>query len=293
LVIRTRRSLLALALVAPSSTVLASDAATSPAALSDRAVRTIVEDMKLFHDAPCAVLDALPGWGSGASWPEATPRPPGYQYAIPWTHVIADSDTPRGKGYPWRVRGPYTGNQAVNTRVQQRDLQMWWLLSDGRWVLGSHSNAMEPVMYPLHWAEGTERRGTDVWRNESRNGGGVSMRSIGREKYARHLWHTWAAPHRIPENAVGSVTAFYMRRILDDPNGPDDRAQARLLAAGAGDWYKDTATLTAPKVQGKNVIYMGFSRLKYITDDWQLFGWTSLTEPQLRTSPPPLIGLAR
>ncbi len=255
-------------------------------------VRTIVDDMKLFHDAPCAVLDALPGWGSGASWPEATPRPSGWQYAIPWTHVIADTGSPNGKGYAWRVPGPYTGNQAPNTRVQQRDLQMWWLLSDGRWVLGSHSNAMEPVMYPLHWAEGTERRGTDVWRNEARNGGGVSMRSIGREAYAKHLWHTWGAPHKIPDGAVGAVTVFFMRKILDDPSGPDDRARARLLAGGAGDWYRDTATLTAPKVQGKNVLYMGFSRLKYVTNDWQLFGWSSLTEAQLRANPPPVVGLS-
>lgn len=256
------------------------------------AIDTIVDDMKLFHDGPSAVLESLPGWGSGASWPEATIRPPGWQYAIPWTHVIADSGTPNGKGYPWRVPGPYTGNQAPNTRVQQRDLQMWWLLSDGRWVLGTHNNRMEPVLYPLHWAEGTERNGRDVWRDESANGGGVSMRSIGREAYAKHLWHTWATPHLVPDGALGAVTVFFMRKILDNPAGPDDRNRARLLAAGAGDWYRDRQTLTSAKVAGKNVTYMGFSRLKYVSNDWQLFGWTSLSESRLRANPPPIRGLS-
>jgi hypothetical protein len=37
---------------------------------------------------------------------------------------------------------------------------------------------------------------------------------------------------------------------------------------------------------------MGFSRLKYVTNDWQLFGWTSLTEAQLRANPPPVFGLS-
>ncbi|MCZ8106424.1 MAG: hypothetical protein O9972_52175, partial [Burkholderiales bacterium] len=85
---------LASALLAASALLspCAADAADAPklaaaAQASGAWIRTIVDDMKLFHDAPCAVLDALPGWGSGASWPEATPRPSGWQYAIPWTHV--------------------------------------------------------------------------------------------------------------------------------------------------------------------------------------------------------------
>ncbi len=254
-------------------------------------VGTIISDMKLFHDGPVAVLEALRDWGSGADWPEATPRPSGWQYAIPWTHVITDTSHPNGNGYPWRVPGPYTGNQAPNTRVQQRDLKMWWLLADGRWVLGARNDAMEPILYPYDWSEGTETRGGDVWRREANNGGGVSMRAIGREQYARHLWHTWAGAHRIPDGAVGAVTVFFMRKILDNPNGPDDRNSARILAGGAGDWYRDTATLSSFKTQGVNVLYMGFSRMKYITNDWQLFGWTSLTEAQLRANPPPITGL--
>ena len=256
-------------------------------------VDTLVDDMKLFHDGPTAVLESLPGWGSGASWPEATPRPSGWQYAIPWTHTMEDTSHVNGNGYPWRVPGPYTGNQAPNTRVQQRDIQMWWLLSNGQWVLGTHNPRPGKVMYPLHWAEGTEKSGTDIWRDETGNGGGASMRSIGLDAYAKHLWHAWASPHLIPANAIGAATAYFSRLILDNPGGPDDRRQARILSAGAGDWYKDQATLTSPKVQGQNVYYMGFGRLKYVTNEWQMFGWTSLSEAQIRANPPPFIGLPK
>lgn len=266
-------------------------ASSSSSALAEPWVDTLVNDMKLYHDAPVAVLETLPGWGSGANWPEATPRPSGWKYAIPWTHTIEDTSHVNGNGYPWRVPGPYTGNQAPNTRVQQRDIQMWWLLSDGRWVLGTHNPRPGDSMFPLNWAEGTQIEGRDIWRDESANGGGSSMRSIGRDAYARHLWHEWASPHRIPDNAIGAVTVFFSRLILDDPKGPDDRHLAHILSAGAGDWYKDDATLTSPKVPGVNTTYMGIARLKYVTKDWQLFGWTSLSEAQIRANPPPVIGL--
>lgn len=263
----------------------------APAAGSDGTswVDTLVSDMLLFHDGPCAVLESLRGWGSGASWPEATPRPAGYGYAIPWAHTMEDTSHPNGDGYPWRVPGPYTGNQAPNTRVQQRDMQLWWLLSDGSWVLGSHNAEPGGAMYPLNWAEGTQIDGSAGLRDESANGGGVSMRSIGQGDYSKHLWHTWGSPRPIPANAVGAATAFFSRLVLDNPSGPDDRDKAHILSAGSGDWYKDEATITGAKAQGVNVLYMGFGRLKYVTKDWQLFGWTNLSEAQVRANPPPFV----
>lgn len=270
-----------------------SGAAAGTGAASANWIDTLISDMRLFHDGPTAVLESIPGWGSGADWPEATPRPPNFAYATPWAHLMEDTSHPNGNGYPWRVPGPYTGNQAPNTRVQQRDLQMWWLLSDGRWVLGSHSVAPGGTMYPLHWTEGTHKDGTDLWRDESANGGGISMRGIGRGDYEGYLWHTWGSPHLIPANAVGAATAFFSRLILDNPNGADDRDKAHILAGGAGDWYKDQATISGYKEQGVNLIYMGFGRLKYVTREWQLFGWTSLSEAQIRANPPPFIGLPK
>jgi len=38
---------------------------------------------------------------------------------------------------------------------------------------------------------------------------------------------------------------------------------------------------------------MGFGRLKYVTNEWQMFGWTNLSEAQIRANPPPFIGLPK
>jgi len=265
---------------------------TSTSVTSANWVDTLISDMRLFHDAPVAMLERSGGWASGAEWPAATQKPSNFSYAQAWTHVFDDTSHPNGNSKPWRVPGPYTGNQAPNTRVQQRDLQMWWLLNDGSWKLGTHSAKPSGLMYTLNW--GQNSAAYDVLRDESANGGGVSIRGVGRENYENWLWHTWAAAHAVPSNYVGAVTVFYARLILDDPKGPDDRDNAHLLAAGAGDWYKDAATGSGNnQISGETVTYMGYSRFKYVTKEWQLFGWTSLSEAQIRANPPPIIGLPK
>lgn len=267
--------------------------ATSSVAASAAWIDSLVDDMRLFHDGPSAVLESTPDWGAVTGWPEATPRPSGWAYATPRTHTMADTGHANGRGYPWRVPEPYTGNQAPNTRVQQRDIQMWWLLSDGSWVLGSHNAKPDNVMLPLDRTEGPEKAGPDIWRDESGNGGGASMRGVGREGYARHLWRAESGSNPVPVNAVGAVAAFFSRLILDDPNGPDDRDKAHVLSACAGDWLEGQVSVDAREAQGQNVHRMGYGRLKYVTREWQLFGWTNLSEAQIRANPPPLIGLPK
>ena len=248
--------------------------------------------MKWFHDGPTAVLEALRGWGSGANYPASNPKPSAMKAAKPWTHTMEDTSHANGNGYPWRVSGPYTGNQAANTRVQQRDIQLWWLLSDGRWVLGSHVVTPGDKMYPLSWGEGSEIRATSSWRDESANGGGASMLNIGRSPHEKYSWHTWGKLATVPSNAIGAATAFYSRLILNDPKGPDDRHLARILSAGSGDWWKDEYTSNnGPYVLGQSHDWMGYGRLKYVTRDWQLFSWTNLSEQQIRANPPPFINM--
>ena len=35
---------------------------------------------------------------------------------------------------------------------------------------------------------------------------------------------------------------------------------------------------------------MGFNRFKYLTNDWQMISFHSLTEEQIRANPPPIVG---
>jgi hypothetical protein len=256
-------------------------------------IDTVINDMTLFHDGPSDVLEAIAGWGCGAYLPRTQniARPSGWLYSIPWTHMMEDTSHANGNGYPWLVAGPYTGNSAANTRVQQRDVQMWWLLSNNTWVLGSHTAQPGNAMFPINWSEAGQINASESWRSETSNGGGASMLSIGRGTYESYQWHTWASPNLIPANAVGQLSVCFMRLILDNPNGTDDRSSARILGASGADWYKDAATISGEKIPGVNIQGAYNGRLKYITNDWQLFGASILTDAQLRIGYPPIIGV--
>lgn len=248
-------------------------------------VDTLVDDMALYHDGPSRTLQWIPGWGTGMNYPESYQKPDGWTYAGAWGVVTADYSTQLYR--PWRVPGPYTGNQAPNTRAHVRDLQLWWLLPSGVWQLADH--AMTPIgnAYHASWAGDVNVPGDQ--RIES--GGGFSMRYINYGSYDEYLFHFYGAGGTVPNAYLGAATCFYARKILHDPGGVDDRAQARLLADVAGDWWIyqgaswDDFQTNWP---------MGYNRFKYLTNDWQLISWYSnntLSEAQIRANPPPFIGL--
>lgn len=119
-----------------ATTVAAADpksVTTKPAASGSTAgnvatnwVDTFVNDMKLWHDGPARTLQWIRGWGSGWEYPQAYPKPAGWTSATPWGVITGDTNHSNAANPPvaWRVPGPYTGNQAPNTRVQVRDIQL-------------------------------------------------------------------------------------------------------------------------------------------------------------------------
>lgn len=262
-------------------------------------VDTMIDDMVLFHDAPCDVLQAISGWGSGANYPEGYSRPPSWTaaYGIKWFHIMEDCPSnllsPGDQAKPWRVPGPYTGNTSTNTRVQCRDLQIWFLLPNGTWFLHGHATTPGSTMYPITWNESSGQLNNNTWRSES--GGGASIRVLGYGTYENYVWHSFTSPRELPTSYLAIATAFYGRLILDDEGGTDDRANAHILAAGSGDYYRDSGVLSSPKQTGVNTEPMGYGRLKYVTNDWQLFSFWSrntIAADELRLNPPPLIGLS-
>lgn len=259
-------------------------------------VETMIADMALYHDGPSDVLESLQGWGSGANWPTSFVLPSSWTapYGIMWFHVMEDSQniSAGDLARPWRVPGPYTGNQAPNTRIQMRNLQLWYLSMSDVWTLAAHRAAPGSTMYPNNWAEGVDI-GNVTWRDESGNGGGASVRDIGRGTYESHNWHSFSSAAPLPPNK-GLATAVLGRKILDNTSGADDRAYCRMLAAACGDWYRDASVVSGPKLMGENTTVMGIARLKYVTNNWQLFAWydnVRLTPSQIRNNPPPFIGV--
>lgn len=65
-----------------------------------------------------------------------------------------------------------------------------------------------------------------------------------------------------------------------------------LLAQSSGDWWStmdanwESDPETGIAKYNKDV---GFGRFKYLTNDWQIFSFHSLTEAQLRANPPPFV----
>ena len=259
--------------------------------------------MSLFHDGPSDVLKFYSGWGSGAYYPEAYTKPTGWTNGLMWFHItedcVPDLLSAADRVRPWRNPGPYTGNTSTNTRVQCRDLQLWFLLPNGTWYLHGHTVTPGSYMPPISWGNETGALTNSTWRAETvENGGGGSIKSIGYGQYEDHVWHSFTSPAQpLPTSYLGIASCFYGRLILDDPGGVDDRANAHILGAGAGDYYENQAVAngTVPKTVGGNVNPMGYSRFKYFTNDWQLFGFYSnntLSQAAFRANPPPIIGLS-
>lgn len=264
-------------------------------------VDTLIDDMKLFHDAPIDVLDqnaGIPTWGSGFSFPEAYPKPSGGywtgkapHYSNMWFHVgeTTSNLNSAATARPWRIPGPYTGNQAPNTRVQVANLQLWFLIN-GAWQLWAQTQAPGNRMYPINWSNAGAVNNT-TWRTES--SGGSSVRDIGRGAYENYTWHGWTTANLMPASYQGIASCCYARKVLDNPAGADDRDQAQLLIACAGDYYSE---LNPPDYDGMGTytMAMGFGRLKYLTNNWQFVGFYSkntLSEAQIRANPPPFLGL--
>ena len=269
-------------------------------------IRIIRDDMDLFHDGPSGVLETLNSWGSGAFPPEYTQQPSGWSAYVMWGHMMRDATEAAGtltttdRNRPWRVSRTRQGNNAPNTRIQVRHHQILWLLSNGEWYIGESRDNAQPILYPFNWNEGTEITMPTPNYRAMEPLGGSSMRAVSLandpqnptspNQYRDRIWHNYANRQTIPANYVGWVTGFFARLILDNPALADDRANCNILAGCAFDWYQ-AMTLSQPPAAGVNVTYGGYSRLKYLSSDWQLIAHTSLTEAQLRANPPPMTGL--
>lgn len=254
-------------------------------------VDTLVDDMALFHDGPAYTLKYIPVWGSGRNSPESYSKPAGWTDSRAWGVITADY--PVSFSAPWRVPGPYSGNQAPNTRVQIRDLQIWYLSLSGVWELKGQATIVSGAAYHAQWA-GDINKPADTRNEPANNGGGISIRYINYADagFGEFLYHFWGAGGTPPNSYLGVATCYYARKILHDPGGADDRAQARLMADVAGDWWIYPGALYNNPPNGNQA--MGYNRFKYLTNDWQLISWYSnntLSAAQIRANPPPFIGL--
>ena len=229
---------------------------------TENSVATIVSDMEEPHEARPSGVPESYGW---AIEPRvAIGNDPGdWQAMITW-----------GQFYE-----PTGGNPATNIRVQIRDIKAYYLSkTDNQWYLWQESKVVEGAAYTEDFVD-DESIPADI-RTEDE---GVSVAPAG-AGYNFHFWTPYRTPID-PDDIAGVFTTVQARLIVDDPNEPDDRSEARIILDIGGDYW---ATMDAQWDQWKTNGDIGIGRFKFVTNCWQSFNMHTLSPEALRENPPPL-----
>jgi hypothetical protein len=225
----------------------------------------IIGDITLPHEGlPHGVpesYDWAPGPRKGAQQP-----PEGWTAAIAW-----------GQLYEWAE-----GNPAANTRVQIRDMELYYLgKSDGKWHQLQKSLRVEGAAYVEDFVDDINKP-ADI---RSEPDGSISVTAG--DGYNFHFWPSAGRVAFPADEIEACFITVQCRLILDDPDGVDDRSQARYLMSVGGDWWE---SLTAVWDNWTTNADMGIGRFRFITTEWKGYNMISLPEEQVLENPPPIAG---
>jgi hypothetical protein len=170
------------------------------------------------------------------------------------------------------------GNPASNTRVEIRNLEAYVLSKDGTWSKVQGTSNFDGAAFRNDFA-GNGNQPAQVKQEEN---GNISVKTG--DGYNYHFW----PPTRgsiDPNDIAGIVTTAEARLVVDDPQKPDDRSEARYLMSVGADYW-----------QSKNVGWDNFNtngdaamgKLKYVEEDWQKFTMNTVSPDVLANNPPPI-----
>ncbi len=227
----------------------------------------IITDMTLPHEGrPHGVATSI-DWALKPRVGAVVP-PAGWNAAIAW-----------GQLYEW-----IEGNPATNTRVQIKDLEMYYLSkSDRKWHLLQKSVGVDGAAYVEDFA-GDVNKPAD---KRIEPDGSVSVKAGG--GYNFHFWSKLGRVKYPVNDVAGIYTTVKARLIVDKADLPDDRATARYLMSAGGDWWQ---TLTVAWDQWKTNADMGISRFRFVTPEWKSFNMCSLPSDTIRKNPPPFLAVS-
>lgn len=223
----------------------------------------VVNDMKQPHEeAPHGVPDHY-DWAKGPRL--SMGNDPG-----DWTAMIT-----------WgQVYEAASGSESVNTRIEIRNLQAWFLSkNDGKWHAWQKTVMVQGANYVEDFVDDLSKPADT--RYEA--GGTISI-TCG-DGYNYHFWHPSGRTVIDPDDIAGVFTTVQARLILDDPDGVDDRDKAKFMMSVGGDYWKD---IYAQWDQWKTNGDIGIGRFRFIKKEWDSFNMHSMTETAIRTNPPPL-----
>ncbi len=255
--------------------------------------------MALLNDLPLNGAPSGPGWarGPGVVVMGNNPRgsaTPGYWQ--PSNGNYKGSNLWNGI-LPWMVLFDGQGNGASNTRVQMRNVKIYYRSrSNGSWQLIGSTTGVDGSLYSkdLMNAYGA----ADV-RSES---DGVSVMP-GNNNGFFHGW--WTAGQKSIAAVAGDIDAIFVTmqaRLIVGPAGYDDRSSARYLLQVGADYYPEVGMpVTASGPLGISWLPgVGVSRAKLITNEWRSFNMASIdagnqdvagnamSTAVFRSAPPPL-----
>jgi hypothetical protein len=229
-------------------------------------VQTIVADMKPPHEGrPNGVPDSY-DWVQGPRIGMGNdPNSKNFKAMIAWGQVYEDAK----------------GNPATNTRVQIRDIKAYMLSKrDGKWHQLQNSRQIEGAAYREDFVE-NHSKPADVRKHSD---GSISIKAG--DGYNFHFWPATGRVSIDPKDIAGMFTTAQARLIVDNPQKPDDRAQARYLMNIGGDYWSDLAVQWNNQWTANSDIAMG--KFKYVKNRWQAFNMTTLSEAELLRNPPPI-----
>jgi len=224
----------------------------------------IINDMKLDHEGrPHGVPDSY-DW---AFRPRVgTPSPPsGWNAVLAW-----------GGLYEW-----INGNPASNTRVQIKDLELYYLSkTDHKWHQLQNALVVEGYAYVEDFVDDIHKAADTRVEPD----GSISVTAGG--GYNFHFWPKMGRVTYPVDDIEGCFATVKARLILDDPAGTDDRAIARYLLNVGGDWWE---SLTAVWDQWTTNADIGIGRFRFVTSEWRSYNMYSVPEDTIRNNPPPFV----
>lgn len=233
-----------------------------PAAIGQNSLADIIGDVTLPHEGKPHGVPTSWDWACQPRAGLATP-PTNWTAAIAW-----------GQVYEW-----IEGNPATNTRVQIKDMEMYYLSRiDSSWHLLQQTTSVAGAAYREDFAN-DENKAADLRQEPD---GGVSITAG--DGYNFHFWPTSGRSEWPVNEVIGCFVTVKARLILDDPNEVDDRNIAKYLISVGGDWWE---SLSAVWDNWTTNADMGIGRFRFITREWKSFNMISIPIELAERIPPP------
>jgi hypothetical protein len=182
---------------------------------------------------------------------------------------------------PWgQIYEAAQGSPAANVRVACKEISGWILSRrTGRWRQVAASRGVFGANYVEDFVGNVNKPA--ALRNEP--DGSVSATLGG--GYNFHFAPLRSRVVIDPADVDGVITAYSARVIMDDPHGPDERAEARYLASSGGDYWLNS---TVGAVVGETNFPVGCGKARYLSPDWLTLTMSTRSLKKLARNCPPL-----